>query len=225
MTVSSGLPTVAIPALATVAGDCPAITRSCCTSHFIRSPPAPTQNSTTVAKGTVIAWSPQAAPRTGRRSASLVSAGPADARPFPRSPARPAPGATTTLSAVGLERQLHPAVQLVGAERRGHHLGPHRHCARGDARSTSSSRSGPQPVTIPSNLYRDDGVGGHRRPAGPGIDAGQRGRLAQRPRLLEQPGGRGSPCSPGRPSRSSASKPRAPPDASHWPAPWSAPDR
>ena len=60
MTVSSGLPAVAIPALAAVTGDCPAITALLSQSHFQTACTDP--NSTTVAKGTVIDWSP-----TGQR--------------------------------------------------------------------------------------------------------------------------------------------------------------
>ncbi len=110
--VSSGLPNVAVPVLAAVTGDCPAIKALLLQSHFATA--CTDQNSTTVAPGTVIAWSPQGNVPYGSTISVLVSSGP-PSETIPSLTGQTCAGATTTLLAVEPPRQLHAAVQLDGA--------------------------------------------------------------------------------------------------------------
>lgn len=146
---SSGLPTVAIPALPTVAGGCPAITALLLTSHFKTS--CTTPNSTTVPTGTVIAWSPQGSAPYGTTITVTVSAGP-PTETIPSLTGQNCTGATTTLRSVGLVANCTsqysssvPTGLIIGWSPTG--------TALEGATVNISISLGPQPVTIPANLY------------------------------------------------------------------------
>jgi serine/threonine-protein kinase len=146
---SSGLPTVAIPALTTVTGGCPAITALLLTSHFKTS--CTTPNSTTVPTGTVIAWAPQTAAPYGATITVTVSAGP-PTETIPSLTGQNCTGATTTLKSVGLVANCTsqynstvPSGLVIGWSPTG--------TALEGATVNVSISLGPQPVTIPANLY------------------------------------------------------------------------
>jgi serine/threonine-protein kinase len=146
---SGGLPAVAIPVLTAVTGDCPAITALLATSHLVAA--CTDKNSTTVAKGTIIAWSPQGTAPYGSTISVLVSAGP-PTETIPSLTGQTCQGATTTLAAVGLLANCTsqysstvPNLQVVTWAPTGTAL-------QGSTVNIVVSQ-GPQPVTIPSNLY------------------------------------------------------------------------
>jgi eukaryotic-like serine/threonine-protein kinase len=148
---SSGLPTVAIPSLTAVTGDCPAITALLTQSHFKTACTDP--NSTSVAKGTVIAWSPTGSAPYGSTITVTVSAGP-PAETIPSLTGQSCDGATTTLKAVGLLANCAnqysssvPSGQVIGWSPTG--------SALEGATVNITISLGPQPVTIPANLYQD----------------------------------------------------------------------
>jgi serine/threonine-protein kinase len=97
--VSSGLPAVTVPALATSTGDCPAITAVLAASHFKTACTDP--NSTSVPKGTVIDWNPKGSAPYGSTIVVTVSAGP-PIETIPSLTGQTCAGATTTLQALGL---------------------------------------------------------------------------------------------------------------------------
>ena len=123
MVTSSGLPTVAVPVLTTVAGDCPAITALLLQSHFVTACTDP--NSTSVAKGTVIAWSPQGSAPYGSTITVSVSAGP-PSETIPSLTGENCAGATTTLKAVGLLANCTSQYSPTVAEQFGDHMGTDR---------------------------------------------------------------------------------------------------
>jgi eukaryotic-like serine/threonine-protein kinase len=149
VTVSSGLPTVAIPALATVAGDCPAITALLTPLHLVAA--CTDKNSTTVAKGTVIAWSPQGSAPYGSTISVLVSAGP-PSETIPSLTGQTCAGATTTLSAVGLGANCTQQYSSSVPNTEVITWAPTGTALEGSTINIVISE-GPQPVTIPSNLY------------------------------------------------------------------------
>ena len=146
---SSGLPAVAIPALTTVTGDCAAITALLLQSHFATA--CTDQNSTSVVKGTVIAWSPQGSAPYGSTISVLVSAGP-PSETIPSLTGETCDGATTTLKAVGLlancTSQYSSSVPNLSVIT----WAPTGTALEGSTVNIVVSQ-GPQPVTIPSNLY------------------------------------------------------------------------
>jgi len=148
--VSSGLPTVAIPALTTVTGDCPAITALLLQSHFHTACTDP--NSTSVTKGTVISWTPQGSAPYGSTITVTVSAGP-PVEAIPSLVGQSCTGATTTLKAIGLAAsctsQYSPSVpsgEVISWTPTG--------AALEGATVNIIISEGPQPVTIPANLYQ-----------------------------------------------------------------------
>jgi serine/threonine-protein kinase len=147
--VSSGLPNVAVPVLAPVTGDCPAITALLLQSHFATACSDP--NSTTVPKGTVIAWSPNGIAPYGATISVTVSAGPPSEN-IPSLTGQTCAGATTTLLAVGLHANC--TQQYSSAVPNGEVItwAPTTAALEGTTVNIVVSE-GPQPVTIPSNLY------------------------------------------------------------------------
>ena len=149
--VSSGLPTVAIPPLAAVTGGCPAITALLLQSHFKTS--CTTPNSTTVKTGVVITSSPTGSALYGSTITVTVSAGP-PSEAIPSLLGQTCMGATTTLTALGLNANCTSTYnssvqtgQVIGWSPTGSAL-------QGTTINISISL-GPQPVTIPANLYQD----------------------------------------------------------------------
>ncbi len=149
MTVSSGLPSVAIPTLATVAGDCPAIAALLTPLHLVAA--CTDKNSTTVAKGTVIAWSPQGTAPYGSTISVLVSAGP-PSETIPSLAGQTCAGATTTLAAVGLLANCTQQYSSSVPNTEVITWAPTGSALEGSTVNIVISE-GPQPVTIPSNLY------------------------------------------------------------------------
>jgi len=148
--VSSGLPTVAIPALTTVTGDCPAVTALLAQSHFKTSCTDP--NSTSVTKGTVISWTPQGSAPYGSTITVTVSAGP-PVEAIPSLTGQTCFGATTTLKAIGLAANCTsqynssvPSGEVISWSPTG--------AALEGATVNIVISEGPQPVTIPANLYQ-----------------------------------------------------------------------
>jgi len=148
--VSSGLPTVAIPALTTVTGDCPAITALLLQSHFHTACTDP--NSTSVTKGSVISWTPQGSAPYGSTITVTVSAGP-PVEPIPSLVGQSCTGATTTLKAIGLAANCTsqysssvPSGEVISWTPTG--------AALEGATVNIIISEGPQPVTIPANLYQ-----------------------------------------------------------------------
>jgi beta-lactam-binding protein with PASTA domain/tRNA A-37 threonylcarbamoyl transferase component Bud32 len=149
VTVSSGLPSVAIPALATVTGDCPAITALLTPLHLVAG--CTDKNSTTVAKGTVIAWSPQGSAPYGSTVSVQVSAGP-PSETIPSLTGQTCAGATTTLAAVGLLANCTQQYSSSVPSSEVITWAPTGSALEGSTINIVTSE-GPQPVTIPSNLY------------------------------------------------------------------------
>ncbi len=146
---SSGLPAVGIPALATVAGDCPAITALLVQSHFVTA--CTDQNSTSVQKGTVISWSPQGSAPYGSTITVVVSAGP-PSETIPSLTGENCDGATTTLRAVGLLANCTSQYSSSVPNNLVITWAPTGTALQGSTVNIVVSK-GPQPVTIPSNLY------------------------------------------------------------------------
>ncbi|HVA05100.1 MAG TPA: protein kinase [Acidimicrobiales bacterium] len=146
---SSGLPAVAVPVLTTVTGDCPAITALLLQSHFVTACTDP--NSTSVAKGTVIAWSPQGSAPYGSTITVSVSAGP-PSETIPSLTGENCAGATTTLKAVGLLANCTSQYSPTVANNLVITWAPTGSALEGSTVNIVVSQ-GPQPVTIPSNLY------------------------------------------------------------------------
>ena len=146
---SSGLPAVAIPALTTVTGDCAAITALLLQSHFATA--CTDQNSTSVVKGTVIAWSPQGSAPYGSTISVLVSAGP-PSETIPSLTGQTCAGATTTLKAVGLLANCTSQYSSTVPNNEVITWAPTGTALEGSTVNIVVSQ-GPQPVTIPSNLY------------------------------------------------------------------------
>ena len=148
--VSSGLPTVAIPSLTAVTGDCPAITALLAQSKFKTACTDP--NSTSVKKGTVISWTPQGSAPYGSTITVTVSAGP-PVETIPSLAGQSCTGATTTLNAVGLAAVCTseynasiPNGQVISWTPTG--------AALEGATVNIAISEGPQPVTVPANLYQ-----------------------------------------------------------------------
>jgi serine/threonine-protein kinase len=148
VTVSSGLPSVPVPPLNAVTGDCPAISALLTQSHFVTACTDP--NSTTVNKGSVIDWNPKGSVPYGSTITVTVSAGPPSVN-IPSLTGETCAGATTTLKAVGLGANCTSQYSSVAS---GDVIAwaPSTAAQWGTTVNISVSQ-GPQPVTIPSNLY------------------------------------------------------------------------
>jgi eukaryotic-like serine/threonine-protein kinase len=140
---------VAVPALATVTGDCPAITALLTASHF--HPACTDPNSTTVPKGTVIAWSPQGSAPYGSTITVTVSAGP-PAVNVPSLTGQTCAGATTTLNTLGLQANCTQAYSSTVPNLEVIAWAPTGTALQGSTINITVSE-GPQPVTIPATLY------------------------------------------------------------------------
>jgi beta-lactam-binding protein with PASTA domain len=148
--VSSGLPAVPIPSLTAVTGDCPAVTALLTTSHFKTVCTDP--NSTTVAKGTVIDWNPKGSAPYGSAITVTVSAGP-PVEVIPSLTGQSCTGATTTLQAVGLLANCTNQYSSTVASGQVISWTPTGSALQGSTVNIVISQ-GPQPVTIPANLYQ-----------------------------------------------------------------------
>ncbi|HEY5023902.1 MAG TPA: protein kinase [Acidimicrobiales bacterium] len=146
---SSGLPTVPIPTLAAVTGDCPAITALLVQSHFVTS--CSDINSTTVLKGTVIAWTPPTSATYGATITVTVSSGP-PSETIPSLTGQNCTGATTTLKSVSLLANCTSQYSSTVPNGLVITWAPTGSALEGSTVNIVISQ-GPQPVTIPSNLY------------------------------------------------------------------------
>ena len=146
--VSSGLPSEAVPDLSGVTGDCPAVSAALTQAHFQAS--CSDVHSTTVDKGKVIDWNPKTSALYGATVTVTVSAGP-PIETIPSLTGQTCQGATTTLQALGLtatctqEYSAVPNGEVVS-------WNPTGQVTQGTAVAIVVSE-GPQPVTIPGNLY------------------------------------------------------------------------
>ena len=147
---SSGLPAVPIPVLSTATGDCPAITTLLAGDHLKASCTDP--NSTTVAKGTVIDWNPKGTAPYGSTITVTVSAGPPTEN-IPSLTGQTCAGATTTLQAVGLAASCSQQYSSTIASGEVIDWNPKGQALEGATVNITTS-NGPQPVTIPANLYQ-----------------------------------------------------------------------
>jgi serine/threonine-protein kinase len=100
--VSSGPPSVPVPALATVTGDCPAVKAALTAAHLTTV--CSDTNSTTVKSGTVISWTPTGHATEFSTVTVVVSSGPPTEN-IPSLTGSTCQGATTALQAVGLKPQ------------------------------------------------------------------------------------------------------------------------
>ena len=100
--VSSGPPPVPVPTLSSVTGDCTAVTSVLQAAKLVAD--CTHQSSTTVAKGSVIDWSPKGQAPLGSHVHVVVSSGP-PIETIPSLTGSTCAGATTTLQALGLVAQ------------------------------------------------------------------------------------------------------------------------
>jgi serine/threonine-protein kinase len=148
--VSSGLPSVTVPVLSAVTGDCPAITTLLAASHFKTACTDP--NSTSVSKGTVIDWNPKSSAPYGSVITVSVSAGP-PVETIPSLTGQSCTGATTTLQALGLLANCSNQYSSTVASGQVIAWTPTGSALEGSTVNITISL-GPQPVTIPANLYQ-----------------------------------------------------------------------
>ncbi len=100
--VSSGPPPVPVPSLAAITGDCPSVTALLTAAHLRTD--CTHANSTTVASGTVISWTPTGHATEFSTVHVTVSSGP-PTETIPSLTGSTCAGATTALQAVGLVAQ------------------------------------------------------------------------------------------------------------------------
>ena len=144
--LSTGPPLVAVPSLATVTGDCPAAAAALKAAN-LQAACTDTTTSTTVAKGTVISWTP-----TGRATEFstvhvVVSAGP-PTETIPSLTGSTCTGATTALQAVGLVAQCANAYSPTVPNGQVISWNPTGTALEGSTVAVSISE-GPQPVVVP----------------------------------------------------------------------------
>jgi beta-lactam-binding protein with PASTA domain len=104
--VSTGPPPVPVPSLAAVTGDCPAVTAALKTAHLLAA--CTHANSTTIASGTVVSWTPTGHATEFSTVHVVVSSGP-PTETIPSLTGSTCTGATTALEAVHLVAQCTPA--------------------------------------------------------------------------------------------------------------------
>jgi serine/threonine-protein kinase len=144
--VSSGPPLVAVPSLTAVTGDCPAVVAALTAAH-LQSACTDTTNSTTVAKGTVISWTPTGQATEGSTVTVVVSAGP-PTETIPSLTGATCTGATTALTAVGLVAQCGNAYSSTVPNGQVISWTPTGTALEGTTVAVTVSE-GPQPVTVP----------------------------------------------------------------------------
>ena len=147
--VSSGLPNVTVPSLATATGDCAAINGILGQAHL--QSVCSDVNSTTVPKGTVIDWNPKGSAIYGGSVTVTVSAGPPE-KTIPSLAGETCAGATTTLAALGLTANCTQAYSSTVPNTLVISWTPTTQALQGSTVNIVVSQ-GPQPVTVPTNLY------------------------------------------------------------------------
>jgi eukaryotic-like serine/threonine-protein kinase len=148
--VSDGLPTVAVPSLTTVTGDCPAVNAALAQANLKAA--CTDTNNLTVPKGGVISWNPQGSALYGSTITVSVSAGP-PMEAIPSLADEGCQGATTTLAAVGLKANCTQAYNATVPTGQVVSWIPQGQALEGTTVNIVISE-GPQPVTIPSTLYQ-----------------------------------------------------------------------
>ena len=144
--VSTGPPPVAVPSLTAVTGDCPAVVAALAAAH-LKAACTDTTNSTTVAKGTVISWTPMGTATEFSTITVVVSAGPPTEN-IPSLTGSTCTGATTALQAVGLVAQCTSAYSPTVPNGQVISWTPTGTALQGTTIAISISQ-GPQPVVVP----------------------------------------------------------------------------
>jgi len=143
--VSTGPPSVTVPPLGALTGDCPSVLSTLTAAHLKAD--CTHANSTTVAQGTVISWTPRGSAPEYSTIRVTVSSGP-PIETIPSLSGSTCPGATTALQAVGLVAQCTnhystsvPSGQVISWSPTG--------TARQGTTVTVVVSEGPPPVTVP----------------------------------------------------------------------------
>jgi serine/threonine-protein kinase len=144
--LSTGPPPVAVPSLAAVTGDCPAVVAALKAAN-LHAACTDTTNSTTVAKGTVISWTPTGHATEFSTITVVVSAGP-PTETIPSLTGSTCTGATTALQAVGLVAQCSNAFSPTVPNGQVISWSPTGTALEGATVAVSISE-GPQPVVVP----------------------------------------------------------------------------
>jgi serine/threonine-protein kinase len=143
--LSSGPPPVAVPSLAAITGDCPAVVAALTAAHL--HPVCTHANSTTVKSGTVISWTPTGHATEFSTVDVTVSSGP-PTETIPPLTGSTCTGATTALKAVGLLAQCTNAYSSTVPNGQVISWTPTGTAPEGTTIAVSISE-GPQPVTVP----------------------------------------------------------------------------
>jgi len=144
--LSTGPPPVAVPSLTGMTGDCPAVVAALTAAH-LHAACTDTTNSTTVAKGTVISWTPTGRATEFSTITVVVSAGPPTEN-IPSLTGSTCTGATTALQAVGLVAQCTNAFSPTVPNGQVISWNPTGTALAGSTVAVSISE-GPQPVVVP----------------------------------------------------------------------------
>lgn len=147
--LSSGPPPEPVPSLASITNDCPGVTAALAPVHLTAN--CTYQNSTTIAKGTVIDWNPKTQAIWGTTVSVIISSGPPIVS-VPSLAGSTCQAATATLQALQLNATCTqdysstvPSGQVID-------WNPKNPVPVGTTITIDVSK-GPQPVTIPQNLY------------------------------------------------------------------------
>jgi eukaryotic-like serine/threonine-protein kinase len=143
--VSTGPPTIAVPSLAAITGDCPAVVAALKAAHL--APACTHANSTTVKAGTVISWTPTGHATEFSTVQVTVSSGP-PTETIPSLAGSTCAAATALLQGVGLVAQCTPAYNPTVASGEIISWTPTGSALEGATVAISVSE-GPQPVTVP----------------------------------------------------------------------------
>jgi serine/threonine-protein kinase len=146
--VSTGPPQVAVPSLAAITGDCPAVTAALTAVHLKTA--CTHANSTTVKSGTVISWTPTGHATEFSTVTVTVSGGP-PTETIPSLTGSTCTGASTALQAVGLVPQCSNAYSSTVPNGQVISWTPTGTALEGTTVAISVSE-GPQPVTVPAAL-------------------------------------------------------------------------
>lgn len=144
--LSAGPPPVAVPSLTGLTGDCPAAAAALTAAH-LHAACTDTTNSMTVAKGTVISWTPMGEATEGSTITVVVSAGP-PTETIPSLTGSTCTGATTALQAVQLVAQCTNAFSSTVPNGQVISWNPTGTALAGTTVAVSISE-GPQPVVVP----------------------------------------------------------------------------
>jgi serine/threonine-protein kinase len=147
--LSGGPPPVAVPSLAAVTGDCPAVSALLVQDHLAAACTDP--NSTSVPKGKVIDWNPKGTVPWGSTVTVTVSAGP-PVETIPSLTGFTCQGATTALQSVGLVANCTQVYSSTVPSTEVVDWNPKGQAVEGSTVNITISQ-GPQPVTIPATLY------------------------------------------------------------------------